>query len=234
MSIRQGIGELEAWVATPDSHKISVTVPGAQAIGAYIDKESRNPFQHIPSVYWSISTPAIQGLIDNVKTSLVELISELAIVVREDQETPTADQATRALHVAISGGSPQINIAAPVTTVRATGGSVIEGVTGGQSGAAGHDLHQRATYTITHNEAVKAWLREFRSALSEIDGVLRPVVEQQLEHVEAEIAKPEPQEVVVNGLLASLRSFAQNAIASAGAGAGTMGLAEVVAHWPFH
>ena len=34
------------------------------------------------------------------------------------------------------------------------------------------------------------------------------------------------------GLLASLRTFAQSGVASAGAGAGTMALAEVIAHWP--
>ncbi len=59
------------------------------------------------------------------------------------------------------------------------------------------------------------------------------VVEQQLDQVAAEIARSEPEVVVINGLLGSLRYFAQSAIASAGAGAGALGLTEVMAHWPF-
>ena len=39
---------------------------------------------------------------------------------------------------------------------------------------------------------------------------------------------------MVSTLMGSLRSFAQSAIASAGASAGTIGLLEVLAHWPTH
>jgi hypothetical protein len=46
-------------------------------------------------------------------------------------------------------------------------------------------------------------------------------------------ARTEPRPVVLNSLLGSLRTFAQNAIAAAGAGAGTMGLTEVLAHGGF-
>jgi hypothetical protein len=109
----------------------------------------------------------------------------------------------------------------------------VKGVTGGQTGAVGHDLTQTGTYKVTHNKTVRAWLDEYRGALPEVNEALRPVGEQQLDQVAAEIAKDEPQVIVVNTLMGPLRTFAQNTIASAGAGAGTIGLTEVLTHWPF-
>lgn len=234
VSIRQGIGEIEAWVTTSGTKTISVTLPGAQAIGEYIDKASGNPFQHIHAVYWKLSTPALHGLIDNVKTSLAELITELVILVPEGQSTPTAEQATQAWNVAVNGGEPHFHIAAPVTSLQASGESTIQGVTGGQTGVAGHDVTQTVTCTRpVEKDTVRRLVEEYRAALPEIEDGVRDLAEQQLDQVAAEIEKDEPHPVVVNTLLGSLKNFATNAVASAGAGAGTIGLTEVVAHWPF-
>jgi hypothetical protein len=94
------------------------------------------------------------------------------------------------------------------------------------------------TQTYVHdpstNDAVKSWLRRYREALDELDSGVRPLAEQHLDQVATEIESPEPHPVVVRTLLGSLREFAQSAVASAGAGAGTIGLAEVIAHWPLH
>lgn len=100
-----------------------------------------------------------------------------------------------------------------------------------QVGMAGGDLNQPATFNGTQSDAVRAWLDKYRAVLPELDDGLRVSAEQQLDLVANELDKPEPSEVVVNGVLGSLRAFAQSAVASAGAGA--MGLAEVIAHWPF-
>lgn len=230
-----GVGELEALYASARTSGKSpqLSLPGWEYIAAAIDKASGNPFQDIQSMYWTLGAASIAGVLDDVRTALAEILAELGAVMPADQETPTADQATQALNLAISGGSPQINIAAPVTSLSATGEAKIEGVTGGQAGIAGDDLKQTATYNVYRSGAVEAWLDAYRAALPELDEGLRAVAEQQLDQLATEIAKPEPQEIVVNSLLGSLRSFAQNAIASAGAGAGTLGLAEVIAHWPF-
>jgi len=231
-----GVGELQSLYdgARASGKNPQTSLPGWEVIAAEMDRVSPNPFQHIHALYWVISPSGIAGVLDAVKTALTEILAELGATMPADQDTPTADQVTNALHVAISGGSPQFNIAAPTTSINASGSASVEGVTGGQTGVAGRDLTQTATYSITHNEAVRAWLDEYRAALPEVNEALRPVIEQQLDQVGAEIAKDEPQEIVVNTLMNSLRTFAQNAIASAGAGAGTIGLTEVLAHWPFH
>lgn len=238
VTLFQGIGELESlYEAARQSGKSPQTaLPAWETVAAAMDRAvaDQNPWQHIHALYWVISPAGIAGVLDAVKTALTEFLAELGAVMPDSQEKPTADQVAHALHVATGGGSSTITIAAPSTTVTASGSASVEGVTGGQTGAAGHDIQQTATFNITHNEAVRAWLDEYRAALPEVNETLRPIVVQQLDQVTAEIEKPEPQEVVVNTLMGSLRTFAQNAVASAGAGAGTIGLTQVLAHWPFH
>jgi hypothetical protein len=229
-----GVGELVSLYESARSSGKSpqLSVPNWEYIGQAIDAASGNPFQHIQSIYWSLSPSVIAGVLDDIRTALTEIIAELNVVVPHDQALPTAEQATHAVHVAVSGGSPQFTIAAPVTSVQASGASTIEGITGGQTGAAGGDLTQTAMYNAARGDAVKAWLEEYRGALPELDETVRTVAEQQLDQVAAEVSKAEPHSMVVSGLMTSLKTFAQNAVAAVGAGAGTMGLAEVVAHWP--
>lgn len=109
--------------------------------------------------------------------------------------------------------------------------TIIGDVTGGQIGAAGGNLVQLAPDN-THNEAILSWLSEYRTALPQLDEVTRVIAEQQLAQVTAEIQKPEPHPAIVRGLLHSLRTFAQNAVTAAGAGAGTMGLEGLISNWP--
>lgn len=231
-----GVGQLESLYesARTSDKNPQLALPGWEYIASEMDRLSGNPFQRIHSLYWVISPAVIAGVLDDVRTALTELLAELGEVMPEDQETPTADQATHALHVAVSGGAPQFNIAAPITSIQASGRSSIAGVSGGQTGVAGHDLMQTKVFTSAQKDAVTSWLKDYRDALPELDESIRPIAEQQLEQVAVEVTKDEPRPAVINGLLGSLKSFAQSAIAAAGAGAGTMGLAEVVAHWPIH
>ncbi len=174
------------------------------------------------------------GVIDKICTALTEILAELGAVMPADQESPTAEQATHAVNLAVNGGSATISVTAPSTSITASGGSTVQGVTGGQAGAAGHDLQQGATYEVMHREAVKSWLDEYRAALSELDEGVRLIAEQQLDQVTAEVEKDEPQQVMVTTLMGSLRNFATNAVTSAGANAGSLALAGVMAHWPFN
>ncbi|HEX8095256.1 hypothetical protein [Jatrophihabitans sp.] len=106
-------------------------------------------------------------------------------------------------------------------------------VTSSQIGAPSGDLMAATFYSGSRNDAVRSWLDDYLAALPELDEGVRVLAEQQLAQVAAEIQKPEPHPAIVAGLLRSLRTFAHNAITAAGTGTGTMGLAEVAAHWPF-
>jgi hypothetical protein len=120
VDLRSGVGELEAMVAGRDNDKpINIVFPGGNIVGEYFDKASGNPFQHTQRIYWSVVPATIHGLLDNVRTTLTELATELLASVPRDQEVPTAEQADNAFHVAVHGRKSTVTI----TTSRASGGS---------------------------------------------------------------------------------------------------------------
>ncbi len=46
-------------------------------VAGLIDRASGNHWQHINALYWSVIPAAIHGVLDNIRTILTELISEL-------------------------------------------------------------------------------------------------------------------------------------------------------------
>lgn len=107
--LRQGVGELEAWVQKGEM--LCIQVPSAGVIGAHIDRASGNPYQKIYSIYWAISPLVVAGVIDKVRTSLAELMGELIVVIPADA-TPTPEQAAQALNVAVNGSKNRITVLA--------------------------------------------------------------------------------------------------------------------------
>lgn len=107
--LRQGVGELEAWVQQGET--LSIQIPSADVIGAHIDRASGNPYQKIYSIYWAISPMVVAGVLDKVRTSLAELMGELIVVIPTDA-TPTPEQAAQALNVAVNGSKNRITVLA--------------------------------------------------------------------------------------------------------------------------
>jgi hypothetical protein len=112
--VRQGVGELEAWVRADKA--IHVMIPGAEIIGAHFDRASGNPWQKIHSIYWSISPVVFAGVLDRVKTALAELVGELVVSTPGDRN-PTPEQAAQAVNVAVHGSKARVT----VTTAQSTG-----------------------------------------------------------------------------------------------------------------
>lgn len=94
-------------------------------------------------------------------------------------------------------------------------------------------VKQTMRYDSPRADTVRKLIEDYRAALGGIEGAQRGEAEQKLDLLETEINKPDAHPALVEGLLGSLRTFAQNAIASAGAGAVAGALASVVANWPF-
>lgn len=120
IDFRKGVGELEAIVADRGhDDPIHIAFPGGDLVGEYFDKGSGNPFQHTHRVYWSVVPATIHGLLDNVRTTLTELVTELLGSVSRGQEIPTAEQADNAFNVAVHGRRSTVTI----TTSQASGAS---------------------------------------------------------------------------------------------------------------
>lgn len=112
-TLLQGIGALEAMAASADSSEngaVNLSLPMASEIGSLMDKASGNPFQQITALYWSISGVAVHGVIDQVRTTLAELVAEMRAGTPSSSALPTAGVANQAVNVAVHGKRARVTV----------------------------------------------------------------------------------------------------------------------------
>ena len=110
--LSHGIGEIEALLerAKTDGGSVKMSPPGAQIV-ANLMRDENVPDQQIRHIYWALGANAIAGVIDHVRTILVELVAEMRAGTPDTAEAPSAAAADRAVNVAVYGGKPNVNIA---------------------------------------------------------------------------------------------------------------------------
>ena len=109
----EGIGTLEAAAASADRSEngfVNLSLPRASEIGSLMDEESGNRFQRITALYWSISGVAIHGVLDQVRTTLAELVAEMRAGTPSSSALPTAGVANQAVNVAVQGKSARVTV----------------------------------------------------------------------------------------------------------------------------
>jgi len=108
----QGIGEIQALVlGHSGDNAVRIALPGERVLAHLIDKRAAQPFQQTNAIYWSVSTSALEGLIDQVRTRLAELLGELRAVTPANVDVPTAAQASNAVNVVIHGKGNRVHVA---------------------------------------------------------------------------------------------------------------------------
>lgn len=109
--LRSGVAELEAMSRGKET-SLKLALPGAAEIARIMNAQAQNPFQHIDRLYWHVSTIAVAGVVDQVRTVLAELVGELRASMPPGRSTPTAEQTAQAIHIAINGGKRNTTVIA--------------------------------------------------------------------------------------------------------------------------
>jgi AbiTii len=107
-----GIGEIEALLERAKAHggSVKMTLPDAQIIARLVEHEAGEPYQQIHAMYWLVGQSAIEGVIDQVRTTLVELVAEMRAGMPETADTPSAAVADNAVHLAVYGKKSRVNV----------------------------------------------------------------------------------------------------------------------------
>jgi hypothetical protein len=116
----QGIAEIERLarnsepgdpvkLGPPDSQELVMIMNGTQHWNGHIER-----------IYWAVSPIALEGVVDQVRTALTVLVSEINANVPDGTVTPSSEVANHALHVAVSGKRNKINVTAPQGGTQAT------------------------------------------------------------------------------------------------------------------
>jgi AbiTii len=108
------VGEIEAMLgqAQAAGGAIKITLQKSQDLIALMNHESNEPYQHIVAVYWSLSAPALAGVLDRVRTNLVELVAEMRAGMSDSADTPSQAVADQAVNVVVHGKGARVNVTA--------------------------------------------------------------------------------------------------------------------------
>jgi hypothetical protein len=122
--LTMGVREIQSMVSQhQDDRLIQLTPPGAALVVRYMNGTS-NLNGQITSLCWTVSTIALEGVLDQVRTRLAELIAELRATTPQGQALPTAAQAANAVNLVINGRGHRVNIA------QAANGSTVTAASG--------------------------------------------------------------------------------------------------------
>ncbi len=117
--LTMGVREIQSMVAQHyDDRLIQLTPPGAALVVRYMNGTS-NLRGQITSLYWTVSTVALEGVLDQIRTRLAELIAELRSATPQGQALPTPTQAANAVNFVINGRGNRVSIS------QASGGSTV-------------------------------------------------------------------------------------------------------------
>ena len=115
-----GVGELEAIVRDHNADEpVRLSLPLAADLARLLNS-GRSQYQQITALYWAVSPSSVRGVLDRIRTKLAELVGELSATMLATQETPSAEQATQAIHFVQTGRRSTIKFANAQST---TGGT---------------------------------------------------------------------------------------------------------------
>jgi hypothetical protein len=123
VELRDGVGSIEALLGEAE---IKLSPPMASDLVRYMNAHNDAPGRHIESLYWQVSPAAIRGVLDQIRTALTHLVAELRANMSDSEAVPSADAASQAVSVVVTGKRSKVN----VTTAQAAGTSANASVHG--------------------------------------------------------------------------------------------------------
>ncbi|MCJ1698032.1 hypothetical protein MT349_19790 [Rathayibacter caricis] len=108
----QGVGELQAMINGAGSgNSVRIALPGERALAQLMQQANRDPHLYISAIYWAVSTSALHGVLDQVRTRLAELLGELRAATPSTEDVPTPAQAAQAVSIVIHGRNARVQVA---------------------------------------------------------------------------------------------------------------------------
>lgn len=114
----QGVGEIESLITNRGSGDAAVRISPPRGAEIALLLSHDRPGVNVTAIYWFVSCASLNGLLDQVRTRLTQLVAELRATMPQDQQNPTpaqVEQALHAVHITAGDNSP-VNVTAPHTS----------------------------------------------------------------------------------------------------------------------
>lgn len=109
LPLRHGIGEIETMLQRAKSDG-SVHLSLSADAARIFNQEVQRPFQRVTDIYWAVSVGTLAGVVDQVRTTLAELVAEIRAGLPAGQEVPSAELTRQALNVAVTGFGARVTL----------------------------------------------------------------------------------------------------------------------------
>ncbi|MFD7748015.1 hypothetical protein ACFV2V_16820 [Streptomyces sp. NPDC059698] len=120
VTIAWGVHEIQVTAGSREGEHIRLGGTNMAQVARLMTRDQRqrqgNPFLVVTSVYWSVSTATLEGILDQIRTRLTEFVAELRSALPNGEEEPTSEQVQRAftsIHITVGDNSP-VTVSAPV------------------------------------------------------------------------------------------------------------------------
>ena len=113
LTLRDGVGTLETMKADgfAKHEAIRLGLPESPIIAKLMNDHLRGTGQYVERVYWNVSPIAIDGVLDQIRTRLVDLVAEIR-ATEGNTATPSAEAVENAVHVVVYGDKSRVNVRA--------------------------------------------------------------------------------------------------------------------------
>jgi hypothetical protein len=117
-----GVAEIEAMIAAAkrqERGEIKLTLPMGQDVVRLMNHEiqQRGDYDRVTAIYWSMSHVTLEGVLDQIRTRLVELVAEMRAAMPDEADVPSAAVADNAVNVIVHGKRARLT----VNTAQASG-----------------------------------------------------------------------------------------------------------------
>lgn len=108
----QGVGEIQAMInGAGAGNSVRIALPQERALAQLMQQANSDPHLYISAIYWAVSTTALHGILDQVRTRLAELLGELRAATPPTEDVPTAAQTAQAVSVVVHGRNARVQVA---------------------------------------------------------------------------------------------------------------------------
>jgi hypothetical protein len=110
VEMRDGVGAIEELIRTAETtgDRIKLSLPMGGDVARIMNADLQG--QRILSIYWAVAPVALHGVLDQIRTALTLLVAELRAHTPENEAVPSADVASQAVQVVVSGKRHRVSV----------------------------------------------------------------------------------------------------------------------------
>ncbi|MFC1410744.1 hypothetical protein ACEZCY_16525 [Streptacidiphilus sp. N1-12] len=120
LRLGQGAGQIESLLAGPPDETVRMSPPMAAELAQFMNQNSS---RRVLRLYWTVHRSALEGVLDQIRTRLVQLVGELRAAMPQGQQEPTQSQVAQALQniSIVTGDNSPVTVTAPIAVAQGGG-----------------------------------------------------------------------------------------------------------------